>query len=88
MSKASSSADLPVRRIDRILAFMALGITLLAIVCFFVIMIASASGVPFDTPLWLAVSAIVYIAPIIAFLMIIALLVMNFTRRNRANRGV
>lgn len=42
------SADLPVRRIDRILAFMSLGLLLLSVLCFVAIMIGSASGMKHD----------------------------------------
>ncbi|MFT4229730.1 MAG: multidrug ABC transporter ATPase [Microbacterium sp.] len=87
MSKTSSGSDVPVRRIDRILAFMSLGLVVLSIVCFFAIMIGSAADARFDTPLWIGVSMIVYAAPILAFAMIFTLLIMNLVRRARANRS-
>ena len=81
------AGDVPVRRIDRILAFMSLGLLVLSIVSFFAIMIASSSGADMGTGIWPAVGVLVYIAPIIAFAMILAVLIMSFVRRARANRG-
>ncbi|WP_029151226.1 hypothetical protein [Microbacterium indicum] len=80
----------PVRRIDRILAFMSLGIVMLSIVCFLAVIIASAAGVPHEAMgegAWPMVSMIVMIGPIIAFVLLLVLLVMSFIRRGRANRG-
>jgi len=88
MSTPTPGNDVPVRRIDRILAFMSLGLLLLSIVCFFAIMIATASGADFSNPLWGIVSTVIYIAPILAFLLLIAVLIMTFVRRSRANKGL
>ncbi len=82
--------DVPVRRIDRILAFMSLGLLVLSIVCFFAIMIGSATGMEqadFSTGAWPVVSLIIWGAPIIAFLLLITVLIMSFVRRARANKG-
>jgi len=82
--------DLPVRRIDRILAFMSLGLLLLSIACFAAIMIGTTAGMQHDDfgqGLWPAVGAIVYVAPIIAFLLLVTVLIMTFVRRGRANKG-
>ncbi|MCH6230130.1 multidrug ABC transporter ATPase [Microbacterium sp. CFH 31415] len=87
MSTNTPGEDIPVRRIDRILAFMSLGLLVLSIVSFFAIMIASSSGADMGTGIWPAVGLLVYIAPIIAFAMILAVLIMSFVRRARANRG-
>jgi FtsH-binding integral membrane protein len=81
------SGDVPVRRIDRILAFMSLGLLVLSIVSFFAIMIASASGADMSTGVWPIVGVLVYIAPIVAFAPLLAVLIMSFVRRARANRG-
>ena len=67
----AASDDLPVRRIDRVLAFMSFGLLLLSIICFVAIMIGSASGMTHDdfgAGIWPAVGTTVYIAPIVAFL--------------------
>ena len=87
MSTNTPGEDVPVRRIDRILAFMSLGLLVLSIVSFSAIMIASSSGADMGTGIWPAVGLLVYIAPIIAFAMILAVLIMSFVRRARANRG-
>lgn len=90
MSTSSSHDDLPVRRIDRILAFMSLGLLVLAILCFFAIIIATAVGLEqddFATGIWPTISAIVWIAPPIAFVMLLVMLISAFIRRGRANRG-
>ncbi|WP_341997855.1 multidrug ABC transporter ATPase [Microbacterium sp. LWH7-1.2] len=81
------SGDVPVRRIDRILAFMSLGLLVLSIVSFFAIMIASASGADMSAGIWPLVGVLVYIAPIVAFALLLAVLIMSFVRRARANRG-
>ena len=84
----SAGADVPVQRIDRILAFMALGITLLAIVCFFAVILARPLGVvDFSAGIWPLVVVLPLIALPIAFLMIVTLLVLSFVRRSRANRS-
>lgn len=83
-----SGGDLPVRRIDRILAFMALGLTVLSIVCFFAVVLARPAGVvDFGQGLWPTIIVMPLIALPIAFLLIVALLIMSFVRRSRANRG-
>jgi len=85
-----SRGDLPVRRIDRILAFMSLGLLVLSIACFLAIMIGTASGLThedYGTGVWPAVGAIVYIAPPLAFVLMLAVIVMAFVRRARANRA-
>ena len=82
--------DVPVRRIDRILAFMPLGLLLLSVLCFVAIMIGSASGMKhddFDAGLWPAVGTTVYIAPIIAFVLLMTVLVMTFVRKARVGKG-
>lgn len=91
MSTHTSGGDVPIRRIDRILAVMALGLTIVSIILFFVLIIATASGMhqqDFATGLWPVVGVFPIIALPIAFLMILALLIMSFVRRARANKGV
>lgn len=90
MSTPPPEKELPVRRIDRILAFMSLGMVVLSILCFVSIMIGSASGMQhedFGTGLWPTIGIVVYIAPVIAFLLMMAVIVMTFARRARANKG-
>ncbi len=83
----AASDDLPVRRIDRGLAFMSFGLLLLSIICFVAIMIGSASGMTHDdfgAGIWPAVGTTVYIAPIVAFLLLVTVLIMTFIRKARA----
>jgi FtsH-binding integral membrane protein len=87
MSTRTPGEDVPVRRIDRILAFMSLGLLALSVLCFFAIMIGSATGAVMNTGIWPAVGILVYIAPIIAFVLLITVVIMSFVRRARANRG-
>ena len=87
MSTPTPGGDVPIRRRDRILAFMSLGLLLLSIVCFFAIMIGSAAGADFSGGLWPVIGLIVYIAPVLAFILLLTVLIMTFVRRSRANRG-
>ena len=79
--------DLPVRRIDRILAFMSLGLVVLSIVCFAAIIIGSRSGADMGTGIWPALGTTVYIAPIVAFLLLLTVLIMTFIRKARVGKG-
>lgn len=87
MSTRSPDGDLPVRTIDRVLASMSLGLLALSVLSFFAILIGSAMNADFSTGLWPAIGIIVYVAPILAFAMLLAVLIMTFVRRARANRG-
>ena len=87
MSTHTPGEDVPVRRIDRILAFMSLGLLALSILCFFAIMIGSAVHADFSSWIWAVVSVIVWIAPVLAFVLLVTVLIMSFVRRTRANRG-
>jgi FtsH-binding integral membrane protein len=83
----NTPGDVPVRRIDRILAFMSLGLLVLSIACFFAIMIGTASDAEMGAGIWIFIGVLVYIAPIVAFVLMLAVLIMSFVRRARANRG-
>jgi len=88
MSTRTPGGDVPVRRLDRILAFMSLGLAVISIGCFLAIIIARPAGVTdFTEGIWPIVAVLPLIALPIAFLMILALLIMTFVRRARANRG-
>ena len=87
MSTKSPEPEVPVRRIDRILAFSALGLAAASIICFFAIIIGTAVGMQqedFGEGLWPVVAAIPYWGLPVAFVMIIALLIMSFIRKGRA----
>jgi FtsH-binding integral membrane protein len=79
--------DAPIGRLDRVLAFMSLGLLSLSILCFIAIFIGSATGADFSSGVWPAVGVTVYIAPILAFGFMLAVLVRSFIRRARANKG-
>jgi len=88
MSTRTPGDDVPVRRIDRILAFMSLGLGLVSIVCFFVVILARPAGVTnFGEGIWPTIVVLPMIALPIAFVMMIAVLIMSFVRRARANEG-
>lgn len=86
----NSADDLPVRRIDRILAFMSLGLLALSVLCFVAVMIGTWSGMQhedFASGAWPAVSAVIYIAPVLAFLLLLTVLIMTFVRKARVGKG-
>ena len=88
MSTPTSGANVPIRRIDRILAYISLGLAIVAIVCFFAVIIARPAGVTdFSQGLWPLVVVFPLIALPTAFILIVVLLIMSFVRRARANRG-
>jgi hypothetical protein len=90
MSTRTPGEDVPIRRIDRILAFMSFGLLLLSIGCFFAIIIGSSTGMTqesFGSGLWPVVGTVVYIAPILAFVLLMVVLIMSFVRRGRANKA-
>lgn len=82
-----SDPDVPVRRIDRWLAFGALGIAAVAVICFFAIIFATAFGMnqaDFAKGFWPVVAAIPLWGLPLAMAMMITLLIMSFVRRSRA----
>jgi len=87
MSAPTPTDDVPVRRLDRILSFTALGLLVLSVGCFVAIMIGSAMHAEFDRGAWPTVGIAVYVGPIVAFLLIIAVVIMSMVRRARANRA-
>lgn len=87
MSTHNPGPDVPVRHLDRILAFTALVLAALSIIMFFVIMIASATGMAkedFATGPWPFFAAIPLWGLPIAFVLIIVLLASTFIRKGRA----
>jgi FtsH-binding integral membrane protein len=87
-TRPPDGGDLPVRRIDRILAFMSLGLLVLSFACFLTIIIATAADADFSQGVLPVVGIVLYIAPPLAFLLILAVLIVSFIRRGRANRGL
>ena len=67
---------------------MALGLTIVSIVCFFAIILARPLGVTdFTVGVWPIVALLPLLALPIAFVLIIVLLVMSIVRRSRANKS-
>jgi hypothetical protein len=90
MSTSPDSSQLQPGRVERILAFMSLGIALLSIVCFFAIIIGTATGMTRDdflTGIWPLVAVLPNIGLPLAFVLIITLLVITWVRRRRANQA-
>ena len=87
MSTPTSGGDVPIRSVDRFLAFTALGLAAAAIVCFFAVIIARPAGVTdFSEGIWPLLVLVPAIALPRAFVMIVVLLIVSFVRRARANR--
>ncbi|MGL3150967.1 multidrug ABC transporter ATPase [Microbacterium sp. A82] len=87
MSTQNSGSEVPVRRVDRILAYTALTLAALSVICFFAIIIGSAAGLDqhaFNAGAWPLVAAVPLYGLPIAFVLIIALLIMSFIRKGRA----
>jgi ABC-type dipeptide/oligopeptide/nickel transport system permease component len=87
MSTQNSGPDVPVRRLDRFLAFAALTLAALSVICFFAIIIGSATGMSqdaFGEGIWPIVAAVPLWGLPAAFVMIIALLIMSFVRKGSA----
>ena len=90
MSMKSPEPDVPVRRVDRILAFTALGLAAASIICLFAIIIGTAVGMQqqdFGSGVWPLIAAVPYWGLPAAFVMIIVLLSMSFARKGRASRS-
>lgn len=86
---SSQHSDEPaVRPIDRFLAFTSLGLIVLSIGCFLATIIATAAGNDdFDSGLWPTVFLLQMVGPVLAFVLLIALLVMSVVRKGRAAKG-
>lgn len=89
MSKHDDSPDAPAGPLDRFLAYAALTLAAASIICFFVIIIGTATGMDqasFGTGAWPAIAALPLFGLPLAFLMIITLLIITFVRRGRAGK--
>ncbi|MGA0566903.1 hypothetical protein ACO2Q7_06200 [Rathayibacter sp. KR2-224] len=82
----------PASRVQRTLAFVAAGLVILSIVCFFVLIIGTWLGAGPDQGsgkgVWPTVELLPLAALPLAFVLIIVLLVMNLVGRSRQNRKV
>lgn len=87
MSTQNSGPEVPVRRVDRSIAYTALTLAALSVICFFAIIIGSAAGMDqdsFGAGLWPLIAGIPLYGLPAAFVLIILLLVMSFARKGRA----
>lgn len=87
MTAQNSEPEVSIRRLDRFLAFSALGIAAASVICFFAIIIGTAVGMDqaaFGEGVWPVIAAIPFYGLPLAFVMIILLLVMSFIRKGRA----
>lgn len=89
MSTRDDSPEPSTGLLDRVLAYGALALAAASIVCFFAIIIGTATGMDqkaFGHGLWPLVGALPLYGLPLAFLMIITLLIITFVRRGRANK--
>lgn len=90
MSTSPSDQAPAVRRIDRILAFGALGLAAASVLCFVAIIIGTAAGMQqedYAVGAWPIIAAIPMWGLPLAFVMIITLLIISFIRKGRAAKG-
>ena len=86
----SESGRITEHRAERILAYMFIGVIGLSIICFFTVMIGTFSGVSREemtTGIWPLVVTLPLFGLPLAFLLLIALLIINGVRRARASRA-
>ena len=86
----SESGGITEHRAERILAFMFIGVVALSIICFFAVMIGTFSGVSREemgTGIWPLVVTLPLFGLPLAFLLLIAVLIVNGVRRARASRA-
>jgi FtsH-binding integral membrane protein len=88
MSTRTPGGDVPIRRIDRILTFMALGLVVLSVASLVAVLLAPTLGVTdYDVGIWPVAIILPLLALPIGFILIVVVLIMSFVRRARANRG-
>ncbi|MFD5226664.1 multidrug ABC transporter ATPase [Microbacterium sp. NPDC058342] len=89
MSKHDESPQPSAGRLDRYLAYAALILAAASIISFFAIIIGTASGMDqasFGTGIWPFVAALPLFGLPLAFVLIMALLIITFVRKGRAGR--
>ena len=87
MNTHEQTPEPPVRRIDRILAYVAITLVVLAIVCFVAVIIGTVAGADMGTPVWGVVSVTVMYGLPLGVMAFFALLIMNMARRSRAAKA-
>ncbi|UNK71807.1 multidrug ABC transporter ATPase [Microbacterium sp. H1-D42] len=89
MSKQENSPEPQIGRLDRFLAYAALILAAASILSFFAIIIGTATGMSqdsFGTGVWPFIAALPLYGLPLAFVMIIALLIISFVRKGRASK--
>lgn len=89
MSKHENSPEPRIGALDRFLAYAALTLAAASIISFFAIIIGTATGMSqesFGSGIWPFVAALPLFGLPVAFLMIIALLIISFVRRGRTDK--
>lgn len=90
MTKHDDTSAPQTGRLERLLAFTALVLAAVSVICFFAIIIGTAVGMDqsaFGRGIWPFVAGLPLFGLPIAFLMIITLLVLSWARRGRAGSG-
>lgn len=90
MSTHDDSSAPRTGRLERFLAFTALGLAAASVICFFSIIIGTAVGMDqasFGHGVWPFVAGLPLFGLPLAFLMIITLLVLSWSRKGRAGSG-
>lgn len=86
MNTQPTPPEARIGRLERILAYTALGLAAASIVSFFAIIIGTATGMSqesFGSGIWPLVGALPLFGLPLAFLMIITLLIISFVRKGR-----
>ncbi len=81
MSNENSGTEVPVTRLDRILAVSSLALIVAAVICFVVMIIGSMITVDFGTPFWTIITGIMYFGLPLGVLLFFTLLISNTVRR-------
>lgn len=81
MSNEISGTEVPVTRLDRILAVSSLTLIVAAVVCFILMIIGSMITVEFATPFWTIVTGIMYFGLPLGVVLFFTLLISNTVRR-------
>ncbi|KAB1660371.1 hypothetical protein F8O01_03345 [Pseudoclavibacter chungangensis] len=82
----STPARAPISKVERIIAFMALGIAVIAFVALIVVVGAPLAGVPGDamtTPLWQTLFLVAYFGLPIAFVLMLTLVIIRIVSNRR-----
>lgn len=84
MNTQNQTDDLPVKRIDRILAFSSVVLIGVSILCFIAIIVATVVHADFALPIWGIIFTFINVALPVGVLLFFVLLIMNMVRRSRA----